>query len=51
MYLETERFSKNRQYYQSLGFNNHFTVKNGELTWAFQDDVWLYVVERKKQSN
>ena len=51
MYLETERFSKNSQYYQSLGFNNHFTVKNGELTWAFQDDVWLYVVERKKQSN
>jgi GNAT superfamily N-acetyltransferase len=50
MYLETERFSKNRQYYQSLGFNNHFTVKNGELTWAFQDDVWHYVVERKKQS-
>ena len=43
MYIETDRFLKNRQYYQSLGFNNHYTVKNGELSWAFQDDVWLYL--------
>ena len=51
MYIETVRFLKNRRYYQSLGFNNHYTVGNGELTWAFQDDVWLYVVERNEQSN
>ena len=51
MYIETERYLKNRQYYQSLGFNNHYSVNNGELTWAFQDDVWRYVVERKKQSD
>ena len=51
MYIETERFLNNRQYYQSLGFNNHYSANNGELTWAFQDDVWLYVVERNKQSN
>jgi len=43
MHIETNRFLKHRQYYQSLGFNNHHTGKNGELTWAFQDDVWLYV--------
>jgi len=46
MYIETDRFLKNQQYYQSLGFNNHYTVKNGELTWAFQDDVWTYVVKQ-----
>lgn len=49
MYIETDRFLKNRLYYQSLGFNNHYSVKNGELTWAFQDDVWPYVVQRNKQ--
>jgi GNAT superfamily N-acetyltransferase len=47
MYIETDRYEKNRQYYQSLGFNNHYTVKNGELTWAFQDEVWPYVLKRK----
>ena len=51
MYIETVRFLKNRRYYQSLGFNNYYTVQNGELTWAFQDDVWLYVVERNEQRN
>lgn len=51
MYIETERYQKNSQYYQSLGFNNHYSVNNGELTWAFQDDVWLYVVERNEESN
>ena len=51
MYIETERYLKNIQYYQSLGFNNYYSVNNGELTWAFQNDVWLYVVERNKQSN
>ena len=51
MYIETNRFLNNRQYYQSLGFNNHYTVQNGELTWAFQDDFWLYVVERNKQKD
>ena len=48
MYIETDRFLKNYHYYQSLGFNNHYSVKNNELTWAFQDDVWPYVVERNK---
>ncbi len=51
MYIETERFLMNRQYYQSLGFNNHYTAQNDELTWAFQDDVWLYVVERNEQND
>jgi GNAT superfamily N-acetyltransferase len=51
MYIETKRFLNNRNYYQSLGFNNHYSVKNGELTWAFQDDVWQYVVERNKQKD
>jgi hypothetical protein len=51
MYIETDRFLKNFHYYQSLGFNNHYTVKRGELTWAFQDDVWPYVVERNKQED
>lgn len=51
MYIETERYQKNSPYYQSLGFNNHYSVNNGELTWAFQDDVWLYVVDRNKQSD
>jgi len=46
LYIETNRFSKNRLYYHSLGFNNHYTVKNGEMTWAYQDDVWPYVVDR-----
>ena len=49
MYIETDRFLKNHHYYQSLGFKNHYTVKNKELTWAFQEDVWPYVVERNKQ--
>ena len=51
MYIETDRFLKNIHYYQSLGFNNYYTVKNGKLTWAFQDDVWPYVVERIKKKD
>ena len=45
IYIQTDRFLRNYNYYQSLGFNNHYTVKNGEFTFAFQDDVWSYVVE------
>jgi len=45
MYIETERFSTHLNYYKMLGFNNHYTVENGHQTWAFQDDIWPYVVE------
>jgi GNAT superfamily N-acetyltransferase len=51
MNIETDRFLNNHRYYQSLGFKNHYAVKNGELTWAFQDDVWPYVVERNKRKD
>lgn len=51
IYIETARFLKNLSYYQSLGFTNHYTVKNRQLTWAFQDDIWPYVVELNKRNN
>ncbi len=43
MFIETDRFKKNIDYYRSLGFNNNYAVRNGALTWAFQDDIWPYV--------
>jgi N-acetylglutamate synthase-like GNAT family acetyltransferase len=48
LHIETNRFLNNLDYYKELGFNNFYTVHGGELTWAFQDDIWPYVGKSKK---
>ena len=50
MYIETSRLVNNFDYYQKLGFKNYYTVKNGLLSWAFQDDIWPYVIEKNKRT-
>ena len=38
IYMTTDRFIDNLDYYRSLGFTFYYAVKEGEMMWAFQTD-------------
>jgi GNAT superfamily N-acetyltransferase len=46
MYIETARFEAHLLYYHGLGFTHSYSVRGGDLTWAFQDEIWPEVKER-----
>jgi len=38
IYMTTDRFINNLDYYRSLGFTFYYAVKETEMMWAFQTD-------------
>lgn len=38
IYMTTDRFMDNLDYYRSLGFTFYYTVKEEQMMWAFQTD-------------
>ena len=50
MFIETTRFLANQPYYSELGFTKFYSVREGQLTWAFQEDIWTAVQQRNESS-
>lgn len=46
--IEPKRFLSNKNYYNSLGFNNYYYVGDRSLIRAFQDDIWPIIVKLNK---